>query len=182
MKMNIVIASTNPTKIDAIRIGFSRIYPNDEFAVMGVSVPSGVPDQPMTDQETLQGANNRVSSVRKGYPDADFWAGIEGGIDRMENGMVAFAWVVIESSAITGKARSGTFFLPQPIVDLIDQGKELGEADDIVFNRRDSKKANGAIGILTNDVIDRTELYATAVILALAPFIHPNLYQSLPES
>jgi non-canonical (house-cleaning) NTP pyrophosphatase len=59
---------------------------------------------------------------------------------------------------------------------LIQQGKELGEADDIVFNQSNSKQANGSIGILTGDVIDRTALYAHAVILALVPFKNPELY------
>ena len=179
MRKHIIVASTNPTKIDAIRNGFSRIFPQDELVIDGVVVASGVPDQPMSDQETLLGACNRVDAARSRFPEADYWAGIEGGIDRIGDGMIAFAWVIIESAFHTGIARSGAFFLPQPIVDLIDQGKELGEADDIVFNRRDSKKANGAIGILTNDAIDRTELYAAAVILALPPFIHPNLYSTI---
>ena len=182
MKKHIIIASTNPTKIDAVRIGFSRIFHETEFIVEGVAVSSGVPDQPMNDQETLRGAHNRVRIARDTHPDADFWAGIEGGIDRLEDGMAAFAWVVIESLSNTGKARSGTFFLPQPILELIDQGIELGEADDIVFKRHDSKKANGAIGILTNNAIDRTELYAAAVILALVPFIHPDLYRNTSEN
>jgi non-canonical (house-cleaning) NTP pyrophosphatase len=60
---------------------------------------------------------------------------------------------------------------------LIRQGKELGEADDIVFSQNNSKQANGAIGILTGDVIDRTSLYEHAVILALAPFKNLELYQ-----
>jgi non-canonical (house-cleaning) NTP pyrophosphatase len=38
------------------------------------------------------------------------------------------------------------------------------------------KQANGAIGILTGDVIDRTELYQHAVILALVPFKNDGLY------
>jgi non-canonical (house-cleaning) NTP pyrophosphatase len=52
----------------------------------------------------------------------------------------------------------------------------LGEADDRVFSRKNSKQSNGAIGILTNDAIDRTELYIPAVIFALIPFKNPDLY------
>jgi non-canonical (house-cleaning) NTP pyrophosphatase len=68
------------------------------------------------------------------------------------------------------------FFLPPEIAQLIRQGKELGEADDIVFGRQDSKRKNGAVGLLTGNVIDRLELYEGAVVLALAPFKNPELF------
>jgi len=53
---------------------------------------------------------------------------------------------------------------------------ELGEADDRVFERSNSKQTNGAIGLLTGNVIDRTTLYAPAVVFALIPFKNPELY------
>ena len=52
---------------------------------------------------------------------------------------------------------------------------ELGHADDQVFKRDNSKQANGAIGILTNNVIDREAYYIHAVIMALVPFKNPAL-------
>ena len=59
---------------------------------------------------------------------------------------------------------------------MIKEGKELGEADDIVFNRNNSKQENGAVGILTGDVIDRMKYYTEAVILSLIPFKNVDLY------
>jgi non-canonical (house-cleaning) NTP pyrophosphatase len=94
--------------------------------------------------------------------------------------MMAFAWIVVKSQDQEGNSRSGTFLLPHLIVDLIRQGVELGEADDRVFGRSNSKQGNGAIGILTNDVIDRTALYEHAVILALTPFVKKELYLHAP--
>ena len=77
---------------------------------------------------------------------------------------------------MVGKGRSGTFFLPPKIAELIRQGKELGEADDIVFERTNSKQENGAVGILTDGVVDRTKYYTEAVVLALIPFKNERLY------
>jgi non-canonical (house-cleaning) NTP pyrophosphatase len=74
-----------------------------------------------------------------------------------------------------GKSRTGTFFLPVEVARLIREWKELGEADDIVFNRSNSKQENGAIGILTGDIIDRAQLYEQAVILSLIPFKNETL-------
>lgn len=75
-----------------------------------------------------------------------------------------------------GKGKSGTFFLPQKVTALIQQGKELGDADDIVFNQSNSKQKSGSVGILTHDVITRRTFYIDAVIFALIPFKNPNLY------
>ncbi len=90
--------------------------------------------------------------------------------------MEAFAWVVIMNGDLTGKAQTSTFQLPPKIVELINQGVELGHADDLVFRRSNSKQGNGAVGILTGDIIDRVEYYRHAVILALIPFINKELY------
>ena len=59
---------------------------------------------------------------------------------------------------------------------MIDQGKELGDANDIVFGGNNSKQKNGSVGILTGDIINRTDYYYTALVLALIPFKNPNLY------
>jgi len=61
--------------------------------------------------------------------------------------------------------------------NLIDQGMELGEADDIVFGMKDSKKSIGAVGILTKGNITRAKYYAEAVKLALIPFINKEYYE-----
>jgi len=176
MKKHIVVSSTNPVKLDATRRGFTRIFPREEFWFESLNVASGVSAQPMSDSETLTGAVNRVEAAARAKPEAEFWVGIEGGIATIENDLAAFAWVVILSNSLLGKARTGTFFLPAPVVELIRQGKELGEADDIVFQRQNSKQANGAIGILSHNAIDRTMLYTEAVVMALVPFINPYLY------
>ena len=136
----VIVASTNPVKIEAARLGFARLFPDQAFAFEGVSTPSGVSDQPMTGPETLQGALNRAHRARDSRPDADFWIGIEGGIEEAGEQMQAFAWVVILSERLVGKSKTGAFCLPRQVADLVRQGKELGDADDIIFNRTNSKQ------------------------------------------
>ena len=74
------------------------------------------------------------------------------------------------------KGKTGTFFLPKRVMDMIKEGMELGEADDIVFGMTNSKQENGAVGILTGNVITRTELYKAATVLSLIPFRNTELY------
>lgn len=174
--MKIVIASKNPVKINATLNGFKKMFPQETFEIESVSVPSGVSDQPLSDEETFNGALNRTNNVSNEVQDADFWVGIEGGIEEKQSEMEAFAWAVIKSNNKYGKGRTGTFFLPPKIAELIKQGKELGEADDVVFGRNNSKQENGAVGILTDNVVDRTKYYTEAVVLALIPFKNVELY------
>lgn len=175
---NIIVASTNPVKIQSVINGFRRMFPQESFQVQALSVPSGVSHQPASDAETLQGAFNRAQNAQKLVPTADYWAGVEGGIQEMDGEISAFAWIVVISNGLVGKSRTGAFFLPPQVTSLLRQGKELGEADDIVFQRSNSKQENGAIGILTDNVVDRTQLYEQAVILALAPFKNEALYRN----
>lgn len=172
----IVVASRNPVKLDAALAGFQRMFPEQPFEVEGVSVASNVRDQPMSDQETLDGATHRAEAARTMCADADYAVGIEGGIEPVDGEMVAFAWVVIQSSEHSGKSRSGAFLLPPRVRQLVLQGRELGDANDEVFARHNSKQQGGAVGLLTNDVISRQQLYEHAVVLALAPFKRPELY------
>lgn len=180
---NIVVASNNPVKLQAVRSAFERVFPGDDFVFQGASVPSGVSDQPMSSAETLQGALNRTNAIRVLYPQADFWVGIEGGVQpdlvgNLTRGELwAFAWVVVASQDTCGKGCTGAFELPPPIADLVRQGHELGAADDIVFGRSNSKQENGAVGLLTGDIIDRASYYVHALVLALIPFKNVDLYQ-----
>ena len=173
----VVVASTNPVKINTAQIGFSQMFPEFQFDFSGVSVLSDVADQPMGAEETLNGARNRAENAKKAEPDADYWVGIEGGLDEREGKFEAFAWMVVENKGgKVGMGRTGSFFLPPKVAELIRQGKELGEADDIVFGMKNSKQSNGAVGILTGDVLTRTTFYVPALILALIPFKNKELY------
>lgn len=178
--MRIVVASTNPVKVQAVRQGFGRMFPGQPFEIETISVPSGVSVQPRSSAETLQGALNRARNAAHALPQADYWVGVEGGIEADEDNfpgeMLAFAWIVVQSRERLGKGLTGAFYLPPAVAELVRQGAELGEADDIVFGRSNSKQENGAIGILTGDVINRAQLYEPAVIFALIPFVNPDLY------
>ncbi len=174
--MQIIVASQNPVKIDAVRQAFAALYPRIDRVVKGIAVPSGVADQPMTEEETRQGALNRATNAREKSPEADFWVGVEGGIEDRTAGMLAFAWIVVLSSEQQGLGRTASFFLPPAVADLVRQGIELGVADDRIFGKSNSKQQNGAVGLLTHDAIVRQTLYSPAVIMALIPFLHPDLF------
>ena len=181
-ELQLIIASKNPVKVAAALSGIGQMFPDKTLKHLALAVPSGVRDQPMSDAETLEGAQTRVSNAMQAHPEASLWIGIEGGVEVIGGELAAFAWVVVRSRKLVGKARSGTFFLPKAVAELVEQGIELGLADDMVFGSKNSKQAGGAVGLLTHQVVDRKGLYEQAVVLALVPFRNLPLYERLKHS
>ncbi|WP_434358896.1 inosine/xanthosine triphosphatase [Parasalinivibrio latis] len=167
----VVIASLNPAKIRAVEDAFNDALPERRFVFEGISVPSGVADQPMSSEETLLGARNRVSNARAAA-DADFYVGVEAGID----GELTFAWMVIENGNRKSKSRSASLPLPPAALKGIHEGKELGDVMDAMFNETNVKQKGGAIGMLTGHRLTRSSVYHQALILALIPFMNPELF------
>ena len=175
----IIVGSGNPAKLEAVSAAFMNFFPQMSFELQPVSAPSGVNAQPFSGVETLQGAENRVRAARDLEPNADFWIGIEGGLEPVPGEperLLSFCWVVILGKHQSGRARSASYELPRVVSDLIHQGLELGDADDIVFGVSGSKRESGGVGLLTKEKIARSQFYAEAVKLALIPFVNPNLF------
>ena len=94
----VIVGSTNPVKLTAVQTGFGAMFPQERFNFRGIDVPSGVSAQPQSDAETLQGAKQRAANAREQVPGADFWVGIEGGVDVLPGNsetLLAFARVVV---------------------------------------------------------------------------------------
>ncbi len=172
----IVLSSLNPIKAQATLGAFQQMFPDLTFDLEQVNSSSGVSDQPMSHAETLAGACNRAENAQLIRPDADFWVGIEGGVEETNGQLSAFAWMVVKSHNLIGKSCSASFLLPPKVAQLVREGIEMGTADDIVFKMTNSKQQLGASGILTHQVINRSKLYEHALILALIPFKNLELY------
>lgn len=170
----VIIASLNPAKINAVKSAFEATFPQLEFDFKGVSVASGVADQPMSNEETYQGAVNRVCNATQAIPEGDFYVGLEAGIE----GNVTFAWMVIESNGQRGESRSASLMLPPQVIEKLAHANELGDVMDEVFGTDNIKQKGGAIGLLTHNQLTRSSVYHQALILALIPFVNPEHFPS----
>ena len=166
----IKVASANPAKIKAVASAFAEIFPAETLDVRGIAVPSGVADQPMTSDETLLGAMNRVAALADTA--ADYRVAIEAGLD----GDFTFAWMVIEHQGKIGQARSASLMLPPAALSQLQKGKELGDVMDAMFNQDNVKQKGGAIALLTLNKLSRSSVYHQALILAMIPFLNKNLF------
>ncbi|KAG2381742.1 hypothetical protein C9374_006126 [Naegleria lovaniensis] len=198
--VRVVVASTNPVKVNCVKEAFSKVFTptrNDHtddspLVFISMSVPSEVSDQPQTISETLKGATNRAHNARKEFMKREnlssddlyhqliYFVGIEGGIEDEGNYQVVSCacCVVIESiSGYVSHAKTSSFYLPPEIVRLLRQGMELGHANDLVFNKTNSKHETGAVGLLSREIVTRSSYYEQALILALIPFMNREMYE-----
>lgn len=172
--MKVVVASRNPVKIGAARGAFEIQFPDASLEMIGCEVDSGVGEQPDSDALTRHGARTRAAGARQSRPDADFWVGMEGGIELVGERLMAFAWMaVLARDGEMGEARSATLPLPPAVRKLIADGMELGAANDRVFSTLNSKQGGGAYGLLTDGRYTRESIYTQTLVLALIPFVNP---------
>lgn len=178
--MKILVGSKNPVKIDATRDAFSKYF--GAVQVVGVGTESGVPDQPIN-QQTYEGARNRASALRKlaqeQHPDAKYFVGIEGGIEETFSTWFSFGTIcVIDTRGRESLAKSPHFTLPKNVVQKLLSGEELGDVMDHHTGKHNTKQKSGTIGILTNGIMDRKNLYVHGLVVALVPFVNDKLYFS----
>ncbi len=171
----VAVGSGNPVKLAAAQSVVTAYFAGCE--VVAKPVPSGVPDQPFGDEQTIAGARERARRAREAT-DADLGVGLEGGVVDGRSGMHTCAWcVVVHRDGREGVGGSLAMPLPPAVAQMIREGEELGFAMDKFANERGTKHGKGAVGILTAGRIDRQGAYEVLVTYALAPFVTPELFE-----
>jgi inosine/xanthosine triphosphatase len=173
--MKISVGSRNPVKIAAVTNVVKNIWPDAE--IIPVEVDHGISDQPMSDEEAFKGAMNRAeASLQKTR--ADLGMGLEGYVVDTRHGMfLSNLVVVLDKNGKIGIGNSGRIALPEKIASEVRKGRELGFVMDDFTGEHNTKQKQGAVGILTNGLITRTDSFETAVIYALVKFLNPDYYE-----
>ena len=162
--IDIAVGSANPVKVAAVRSVMERIY--GEVRITSIDVPSGVPPQPFGDQ-THQGSVNRAKAALGNH---DMAVGIEAGVFEMLDGLydIQHCTVITRDGRMTFGQGSG-FRYPDSIADLVRKGMTVGEAVKQVYGNTEIGKKQGAIGLLSNGLIDRKTLTEQSIIAAMIP-------------
>ncbi|MHB8630649.1 MAG: DUF84 family protein [Candidatus Limnocylindria bacterium] len=175
------VGSANPAKVAAVRAALAVLAPG--CAVIAVDVQSGVGHQPFGDGATRAGALERARGALVATG-ADIAFGLEGGVllrppDPPEAEQVwLLSWVAaLDSAGRVGYASGLRMLLPPSLAAGLRAGEELGTLIDRLFGVSGSKAASGAIGLLTNGAVSRTDAFADLVAMSLAPWIHPDHYR-----
>lgn len=172
--MKAIIASKNQGKIEGAKLALENYFENVE--VVGVSVPSNVPDQPV-DLQTYEGAKNRVKNLKEYCKEnnitADFYMAVESGItNRLGEWVIANIAVIEDGKGNTSFGTSPSFPVPEKFVDEI-KSTNFSQVMDKVFGE-DKERHNhaGGIQLLTHGVVSRIDLNRLAFTVALIKFIN----------
>ena len=173
--IRVSVGSHNPVKIKAVQKAFSKAFGKCYF--VSVLASSGISEMPMSFEELVDGAKNRAKESIKNTK-SDFGVGLEGGFETTKLGTFLTGFVaILDKEGEWGFGRCGGILVPEFIVKRVKQGKELGEVVDEIRKTKDTRKREGTVGFLTNNLIVREQSFEHAVICALAPFINKDLYQ-----
>lgn len=172
MPFTLAVGSTNPAKTQAVRAVCERAFPG--CTVVPVDVPSGVPAQPLGAEQTEAGARNRARAALAAVAGAHVGMGLEGGVDL--EGHLINCVAVVDAEGRENLTWGVRFPLPPAAIARVLRGEELAPVMDELTGRSESKKTQGAVGILTNGLFTRAEMWQGPLACALMPWLHPELY------
>ncbi|WP_121611394.1 DUF84 family protein [Mesobacillus foraminis] len=164
--MLIAIGSKNPAKIAAAENAFMDY----KIDLIPIDVPSGVNEQPFSDEETIKGAVNRAQAATE-MAGAEIGIGLEGGVHQSEYGLLLCNWGALAAKGmqpiIAGGAR---ILLPEEIATRLLAGEELGPVMDEYSKKQNVRKNEGAVGIFTNEHVNRAEMFSHVMKLLLGQY------------
>ncbi|NTU98383.1 inosine/xanthosine triphosphatase [Candidatus Falkowbacteria bacterium] len=167
----IKVGTTNKAKIEAVE-EMVREYPLlAGFEVVGVKAESGVSDQPMTIEETINGAMNRAKNA---FCECHFSIGLESGLFPVPKSKTGYMDVCIcaiyDGEEYFLGMSSAWEFPDKRITDLIvNEGLDMTQAVNKagMTNNPTIGAAEGAIGILTKGRLTRKGYTKQALLTAM---------------
>jgi inosine/xanthosine triphosphatase len=195
-KIIVAVGSTRRPKLNAVREALAIFGPmlnsNAQFEVVGEEVPSGVSHTPSSRSELMAGARFRAEALvklaRERSEPWKYFVGLEGGLDVVEeNGKRLFflqSWAYVTDGTSRGTyGQSGAVQMPEALAaEVIERGTELSVAIDAYAGEQGIRDAQGAWGVLTQNLITREESFRVAVVSAFAPFFNAGLYNKRQAS
>ncbi|MCM3569639.1 DUF84 family protein [Neobacillus mesonae] len=172
--MKIIIGSKNPAKVQAVKNSF--IHQDTQY--ISLDIPSGVSGQPFLDEETIKGAINRAEgALREG--EGDIGIGLEGGVQETAYGLLMCNWGALAARGmepiIAGGAR---ILLPEEVASRLRSGEELGPVMEDYVKKKNVRKHEGAIGVFTNEAVNRAEMFTHVINLLAGQFAYQQKHNS----
>lgn len=180
--LEIYVGSLNRTKVNAVKLALQELEHKGlrQFLgaqVTGLDAPSNVSPQPKTDEETIQGAINRCLELKKRHPQA-MCIGLEGGVQRNQIGLFVCNWgALIDEHGQTYVSSGARVLLPPMVAAGIDEGKELSEMMELYAQKSNVRSHEGAVGILTEGLLDRSHMFAQVAVLLFGQKLHAGNHQ-----
>ncbi len=166
------VGSTNQTKVNAVTLAVQEKYLHS--LVEGFAVSSEVSHQPMSDEETRQGAENRARGAlaagleKYGQETECLGIGLEGGVYEEKNIMWSTVWgIVITQDNQIFSANGARIPVPEIIAERIRNGEEMGPIIEAMTKIKNLRQRHGMFGVITAGFVSRTEEYASIAKMAI---------------
>lgn len=164
--LTVAIGSQNKTKVEAVK----RCFQANSTKLISLNVPSGVGNQPFSDEETLQGAMNRAKAALH-ETKADIGIGLEGGVSETKAGMLLCNWGALYTKDHQMFSAAGArIMLPVEVAEELRKGRELAQVMEDYAAKKDVRSQEGAIGIFTNERVIRKDMFAHVVNLLVGQY------------
>jgi inosine/xanthosine triphosphatase len=153
--------------------------------IIGMDVESGVNHTPMSREECMRGARQRVEALQRIAKQQskswNYFVGLEGGLDSVvESGkrrVFLESWAYVSDGTHGHFGRSGAVELPEALAEeVFVKGVELSVAIDRFAGEAGIRDGQGAWGVLSANKITRQEAFRVALIAAFAPFFNRAMY------
>ena len=169
--MHIIVATNNPNKILAVRELLDHYPFFNPYTLSNNAVPSGVSEQPLSLEETVQGASNRA---RTAFNNCQYSFGIESGItlimyNRGTKYLNLTACIIFDGQQEYLGTSAG-FEMPEAITNLIMQHNLDVDTASLQAGYTDNTRigyAEGIISILSKGEINRKDYTKPAVQMAM---------------
>lgn len=161
---NIFLGTTSQAKLDIVRSFFAENY-----NVIPVNVDSGVTDQPLDENITIQGAITRAKQAVSPDQIYEFSIGLEAGLVKVNNlyYLVCVVAIVDRSNNIY-LGISSKLPLPKEVSDKVAGGKQFGE---VIREFRNSTKETSPVFIqYIQELIDRKKSFLEALNIAFLAY------------
>jgi non-canonical (house-cleaning) NTP pyrophosphatase len=185
----IAVGTTRGPKLEALRRALARIGARAPALAVATLAPRDVgdvaPRMPLSIEALLEGSRARaehaMALVRAEGLRPSLGIGLEGGLEVREGNGARRAFLMSWAYATDGTQGAhgcgGAVELPGPLIEaVVDRGVELADAIDHFAREHDVRSRQGAWGILTDGLIERTASFETAVLGALAPFYNTGAF------
>jgi len=179
----LAIGTKNKAKIQALKESIEGLNLFHEYEIVSLSVPSGVADQPISMQATIQGAKNRAyhafiaSSIQPKYS-----FGVESGLVEAPGSQSGFLNICVcciyDGAQFYTGCSTGFEVPPKTLQKVIEEKLDLSEAciASGISSNQNIGQEEGLIGILSRGKVNRMEYTKESINTALLQVVNYTLY------
>ena len=172
IQIDVAIGSTNPIKIQAVK----NVLNHDHIRIVSCLAVSHVRPQPLSDEETKQGAINRAKDCLE-KTQASLAIGLEAGIVFLSAECYLCHWgALVDRKQNVYSTNGPLILLPKHYRELLLNGQNLEEIMHHSTGIQKLGAKQGAIGVFTDNRLDREQVLTHMVKVLVGQYTH---YQSL---